>query len=748
MYFKYLIFSTIIFLSPGIFAQKTTADFIDPFYGVDNNGHTFPGAAMPFSKVKLSPDMVNETGWLNTNSGYISGRPIIGFSHTHVSGTGGGAKYGQFRVMPLSGAGNQIPHDFSSKITEEKAEAGYYSCLLINSSIKAELTLTPSVGFHRYTFPETGKSTILVDASSLLDKGSDTQHLLQSGIEIISDTEMIGFCTSEGGWNKGAPYAVYFYAKFDTPAAEWGTFRDYRLSVSNKLEKSINTSDRSQKYAYFSYSGKANQVINLKFAISFSSIEKAKQIFENEAARISFDDARIAAKNAWNQYCNRLEIKTNNDSLKSMIYSGLYHALLMPTNRTGDMPGWKNDETYYDDYYAIWDTYRTVFPFLTLLAPEKVTELVNSLIAIGQKEGFMPDARSGNSNGLTQGGSDGDIVVAEAFVKGIKGIDYPAALELMLKNATVEPTRHRLEGREGITDFNKLGFVTANTECSGSKQMEYAYCDYAIYQLAKGLGRKDEADLYLKRSDKWINLWNEKVENKGSKGFINPRQKDGSWLPNYEPTQITGWAGHFYESSSWESSLFVPQNIPKLIQFCGGNEAFIKRLNTFFGNNDGANKTPFYNVTNEPGFITPCLYTWAGRYDLTAKIVREIMKRSFKSGRGGLPGNDDSGAMSTWFAFNAIGLFPNSGQNYYLLTSPLVSGAKLNFTDGKSFEIIVKNQSPENIYIVSAKLNGRKYNQAWISHADIIAGGKLELIMGNKPSDFGTKILPPNGNTK
>lgn len=745
MNFKYLIFYILIVLFVATFAQKPTVNFIDPFYGVDNDGHTLPGAAMPFSKVKLSPDMVNEKGWLNTNSGYISGRPVIGFSHTHVSGTGGGAKYGNFRVMPLVGAGAQIPRDFSSPVTSETAKAGYYSALLTKSGIKAELTLTPSVGFHRYTFPENGKSTILVDASSLLDKGSDTQHLLQSGIELISDTEMSGFCTSEGGWNRGAPYTVYFYAKFDTPASEWGTYRDYRLSVGSKSEKSINAADHSTKSAFFTYQTKANQIINIKFAISFTSIDKAKEIYQKEAAEKGFEEAHIAAENAWQNYCNRLEIKSDNAALKSMIYSGLYHAMLMPVNRTGDMPGWDENETYYDDYYAIWDTYRTVFPFLTLVASEKVTETINSLITIGQKEGFMPDARSGNSNGLTQGGSDGDIVVADAFVKGIKGINYSAALNLMLKNATVEPSRRRLEGREGITDFNQLGFVTTATECSGSKQMEYAYCDYAIYQLAKGLKKSDVAEFYLKSSDKWTNLWNPNIENKGAKGFIIPRQKDGSWLPNYDPTQVTGWAGHFYESSSWESSLFVPHNIPQLIKYCGGNDAFVNRLNTFFGN--GETKQPIlYNVTNEPGFLTPCLYTWAGRYDLTAKTVREIMKRSFKSGRAGLPGNDDSGAMSTWLVFNAIGLFPNAGQDYYLLTSPLVSEATFNFQDGKSFKISVKNQSPENIYIVSAKLNGRKFNQAWIRHADIVTGGKLDLIMGNKPSDFGTKNLPVTEN--
>ena len=339
MNFKYLLINPIIFLSVGIFAQKPTVYFIDPFYGVDNDGHTFPGAAMPFSKVKLSPDMVNETGWLNTNSGYLTGRPVVGFSHTHVSGTGGGAKYGHFRVMPMVGSGAEIPRDFSSPITNETAEAGYYSGTLSKSGIKAELTLTPSVGFHRYTFSEAGKSTILVDASSLLDKGSDKQHLLQSSIEIISETEMTGYCTSEGGWNRGAPYTVYFYAKFDTPAAEWGTFRDYRLSVSTKLEKSINATDHAQKSAYFTYSTQANLIINLKLAISFTSIEKAKEIFVNEAAKISFDEARTAAKNAWQKYCNRLEIKSNDESLKSMIYSGLYHALLMPTNRTNDKIG-------------------------------------------------------------------------------------------------------------------------------------------------------------------------------------------------------------------------------------------------------------------------------------------------------------------------------------------------------------------------------------------------------------------------
>ncbi len=738
---NFLSISVFCFIAFSVFAQDNS-EYINPFLGVDSKGNTFPGAALPFSMVKLGPDVWMPARWSNSNSGYASGRPVYGFSHTHVSGTGGGAKYGHFQVMPTTGDINV--RDISAHATDETARPGYYAATLDNG-VRCELTLTPSVGFHRYTATGQADSLrLLFDVSSLLDKGSTPQHLLASGVEIISDNELVGYCCSEGGWNVGAPFTVYFYAKLDRPAAAFGTFRQGRLSPSNRMEESINSNDHTAKAAYLCFPVGQEKQVELKCAISYISVEKAKENFQNEAANITFDEAAEQAASIWAEYAGRLRVKCDDPEILEMIYSGLYRSLLMPARRTGEMPGWESDETYYDDYYAIWDTYRTCTPLVTLIAPDKVIEQVNALINIGLHEGYMPDARSGNSSGLTQGGSNCDVMIADAFVKGLEGIDYRKALDLMRRNAEVEPDRPRFYGRGGTEQYDTLGYVSASFERSGSRQMEYAYCDYAIYEVAKGLGEPEIAERYRARSGYWRNLWNGEAESCGVRGFIWPRDEKGGWVDDYDPLETGIWTKAFYEGSSWQYSFFVPHDVAGLIECCGGREAFIDRLDTFFDKGIDGKISGFYNVGNEPSFLIPCLYIWAGRYDLTARRVRQIIDTYFGAGRDGLPGNDDSGAMGSWCTFHLLGLYPNAGQDYYLLTSPAVDEAEFRFPDGKSFRIVVRNQAPDHIYIQTARLNGKRIDRAWIKHDEIISGGTLELTMGSEPSSFGRRHLPPS----
>ena len=724
---KIILILFVIASCKNLFAQnKRAVDYVNPFIGTENDGSTFPGPSMPFGMVKLSPDCYKDARQ-NSNPGYTSGAPVYGFSHAHVSGTGGGPKYGNILVMPLTGSVNV--KDRSTAVSSENASVGYYSCELDKYKIKAELTCTHSVGVHRYTFPATEDAHIIIDAGAYLFNGGEVQYPVASAIKIVSSTEISGYGKVRGGWNRGEPYTVYFYAKFDTPAKSYGIWRDNHIMYNATEHKPTRDLDYSDCGAFFDFTTTNQQQIVVKVGISFISIEKAKENLEKECADKSFDDVLAYNRNEWNKLLSRIEVEGGNDDLKTMFYTGLYHVMLMPSNRTNENPLWKSSVPYYDDYYAIWDTYRTSNPLLTLIAASKQTELVNSLIDIYHHEGYMPDARSGNYNGLTQGGSNADVLIADAFVKGLKGIDYDEAYKAMLKDAEVQPVNDLKEGRGGLDDYKQLGYIPDDIKRSGSRTLEYAYDDWCIAQVAKGLGKTDDYNKYIKRSTNWQNLWRP-TTNHAATGFIWPRKRDGAWNDNYLFFVMGSWNDFMYESHTWEYSFYVPQDVKTLVEKCGGKQAFINRLDTFFINH-------YYNVNNEPGFLTPLLYAYVGRYDKTASTVRSIIAKSYNASRGGLPGNDDSGAMSAWLVFQVMGFFPVAGQDLYLLTSPLFSKVTIHQENGKDIIINAKSASNENIYIQNFYINGEKQNNYWFTHTAIKNGAVIDVTMGkNSPTNM------------
>lgn len=443
-----------------------------------------------------------------------------------------------------------------------------------------------------------------------------------------------------------------------------------------------------------------------------------------------------------------------------MFYTALYHTMLMPVDRSGENPLWADNEPYYDDFYAIWDTYRTSSPLITLIDPQREADIVRSLINIYKREGYMPDARSGNCNGRTQGGSNAEIVIADAFVKGLEGIDYELGLQAMLKDATTDPgDRHEAEGRGGLDEYLRLGYIPHGIPRAGNRTVEYAYCDYAIALVAKGLGKEKIYRHYLKQSGNWKNLWRADYEHAGAKGFILPRDEQGNWLneipfgkseiqkPTFTYTPVTfegpwytpWWDMFFYEASSWEYSLSIPHDVPGLIEACGGAEAFEARLDTFFDQG-------FFNVNNEPSFLSPCLYHWIGKPHRSGDRIHEIIGKNYSDSPAGLPGNDDSGAMSSWLAFHMTGLYPNAGQDYYLIHTPLLEAVTFRLSNGKSFRISAQGFSEKNRYIQSATLNGKEYPFSAIRHQDLLAGGELLLKMGKKPGRWGKRLLPEKKN--
>lgn len=721
-------------------------DYVDPFIGTQGEGNTFPGATLPYGMVKLGPDC----GHKRSNSGYIPNAVIHGFSHTHVSGTGGGPKYGNILVMPFTD--QFLLKTVASKPANYSASPGYMSVDLSQYNIHAELTCSHSAGFHRYFFPKNTEKGILIDAGSFLGAGSccgESQELLGSEIKILSNTQVEGFTRVKGGWNKGGEYTVFFVALFDCPATEFGVWKNGEVKSQVKIVN--DTGDKTG--AYFRFDPSTKDVIQVKVGISFISTKKAYENLMHEINHWDFEKVHQNAVRQWNAVLNTVQVKDEDETLKTLFYTALYHTMLMPTDRTGENPLWVSHEPYYDDYYAIWDTYRATHPLLTLIQPERQRDMIRSLVDIYVHEGFMPDARSGNHTGRTQGGSNCDVLIADAMAKGLSGINYEKALESMIKNAEISPELHHQKwGRGGIKDYHRFGFVSPLHERAGSRTVEYAYNDYCVSRVAKALGKEKLAQKYLNRSHNWKNLW-KPIEDSGATGFIMPRKVNGKWADDFKgrvwdpvkdwysvpftPHTAGTWPDFFYEADSWEYSFYVPHDVKGLIKKCGGKKKFIDRLDTFF-------KKQYYNVGNEPSFLTPCLYTYAGRQDKTNAVVRNIIEQYYTDSHDGIPGNDDAGSMSAWLAFHLMGFFPNAGQDIYLITAPHFQEISMNLGNRKYLKIVSHHLTDENIYISQVVLNGKPLNRAWFQHHEIAEGGKLEFYMSNQPDNSWETRIPPS----
>jgi len=722
---------TIPLLGATVQAKVDYTRSVDPFIGVDWGGNTFVGSAIPYGVVKVGPDMQTFDG-RRSGFGYSSSGEILGFSHLHLSGAQG--KYGNILVTPVTGLLDL--KDIKTPRTEEVNHVGYYAAQLTRYRVKAELTSSRRVGFHRYTFPASQQSHITINVASALSLGTDwqAQKFLGAEVHLTSNHEVQGVARFTGGWNRGGEYKVYYYMVLDTPASATHIWNGSALTTDQNVTVGANT----PVGASFDFATKANQVIQAKVGISFISAEQAKHNVQLEVPAWNFAAVRNAATALWNAELAKLSLSGESDSQRRQLYTAMYHVMLMPTDRTGENPDWQSSEPYYDDFYCIWDTFRTSNPLLTLISPDRERDIILSLVDIYRHTGYMPDARSGNDNGRTQGGSNANVVVADAWVKGLKGIDYETAFAAMVHDAEVPPKDQQKEGRGGLKDYNEKGFVTLADERSGSRTAEYSYDDFAISEVACGLGKTKEAILYASRSHNFEHLWDKDMSVEGFKGFMRPRNPDGSWAPPYLVVRGT-WPDFFYEGDIWTYSIYAPQDMRRLIEMAGGNEGFVHRLDWTF-------LRRHFDVTNEPGFLLPVLYNYAGRPDKTADIVHMILEKAFSDNRAGIPGNDDSGAMSSWLIFSTLGLFPVAGQDVYLISTPSIPDASLNLGNGKKLHILSKNLDPNglNRYVQSATLNGLDLPNSWFRHAQIKDGATLILTMGSAPSDWGKRTPPPS----
>ncbi len=718
-----LVISILFALAAPVAGQGTDPlEFVDPLIGT-GNGNCVPGAQVPFGFVTASPDTL-----MPRTSGYNYAMPITGFSQIHVSGTGGAGKYGNFLVTPQCGEPRIL--DRASTWTEEVARPGYYAVTLGRDGIRVEMTASRMVAYHRYTFPKNRPATILLDASSVLTPGKwrpTNQKPVLCDVRVIPPNRIEGGGRFTGGWNPG-PYTMFFSAEFDRPFADSGTWTSPTLARGSRAARGDLVG------AYAAFAPGATGAIQMKIGVSFAGPAEARRHLRREIPAWDFDAARARARSLWRNAISRIEVTGGTSVTRTIFHTALYHVHTMPHDVTGDGDQWPRSVPHYEDFYCLWDTFRTLHPLFTVIQPGRQRDMIRSLLHVYERTGWMPDAFIAGSNGMTQGGSHSDALVADAAVKGLGAIDYARAYRAMLRNAEEDSPRPDHEGRV-VGEYRRLGYIPLTTERSVSRTMDYAFNDFCVARVAGFLGRESDRKKYLARSGNWANLWNPAIR------AVCPRRSDGSWLAPFRATDGFGtWKDHFYEGTAWQYSTFVPHEPQGLINRLGGNAEFLRWLDEFF---DGGH----YNPGNEPDILAPYLYIHAGRPDRTAERVRDLLGKYYGTDRNWLPGDDDSGTMSAWYVWGAIGLYPNTGQDFYYITSPLFESSVIHLSPGKAFRIEAPGTSAGAKYIRSATLNGKPLHRAFLRHSDIARGGTLALEMGTEAAGWAASQLPPSVST-
>lgn len=737
--------------------------WVDPFIGTGGTGHTFPGATVPFGMVQLSPDTRTDN-WNGSSGYYYSDNVIYGFSHTHLSGTGI-PDYCDILLMPTvgepqfeAGAGEKEVNGYASKFSHasEKAQTGYYSVKLEDDNILAEMTATKRVGFHRYTFPKTGKANIILDL-----KWRD--KVLDSGYSIVDNNRIEGFRRSSS-WAKDQ--VVYFTAVFSKPF----------INVTNNQAAQSGGGFRGKDLkAAFQFKTAEGEQIKVKVALSPVSIEGARANLAAELPGWNFDKVRADAKAAWNKELGKIEISGGTDAQTKTFYTALYHTMIQPNifqdvdgsyrgldGKTHNIaadgvsgagknnPNSKLQNPNPDNYtvFSLWDTFRAAHPLYTIIDRKRTADFINTFIRQYEQGGRLPVWELAANETDTMIGFHAVSVIADAMAKGIEGFDYEKAYEAAKQSAERDSF--------GLAAYRKRGYVSAEDEQeSVSKTLEYAYDNWCVAQMARILMRKRQKSLrangnrtaadeqsgilaedykrYFARGGYFENLFDPET------GFMRARQNGGFVRP-FAPNEITF---NYTEGNAWQYSFFVPQNVPRLIGLYGGREKFVAKLDELFSTDqklagreqpDVTGLIGQYAQGNEPSHHIAYLYNYAGEPAKAQKILRRIMDEFYKPTPDGLIGNEDCGQMSAWYILSASGFYQVApGDPVYALGTPLFKEVRYNLENGKTFVIKAPNNSEKNIYVRSVKLNGVEQNSAFIRHKDIAGGGVLEFEMSDIP---------------
>ncbi|MCJ1427538.1 hypothetical protein MMC29_005441 [Sticta canariensis] len=745
-----------------VYGQSTDyTQYVEPFLGTVNGGNMFPGVVSgPFATVKLGPDLYTGS---DAYSGYLPSGNVTAISLMHESGTGGAPKYGVVSQLPVLGPILNPLEDFSIPrgSSADQAQVGLYR-LSLSSGVTVQLAATDYAAMFQYSFPASSEPNVLVDVSHVLPSFRGLglgQNYVKGNISILSDGTYIGSGTYNNGWNRAPDWTIYFCGRFDAPTTS-KTFSGIGTTISHYgSAKSEEGTERVG--AVFKLT---ETTFTSRVGISFISPSKACQHVDAQIpAGTTLASLVSAAKHNWNtQVLSKIETSETDVTTLQLLYSSLYGMHIIPSNRTGENPNWNSAEPYYDDIFTFWDLFRCSTPLMHILQPSAYEEQIRSLIDIWRHEGYMPDARSSNFNGRSQGGSNADNVLADAYVKGVRGaINWGDGYQAMVKDAEVQPPKNNdpqapdssdKEGRGALPDWLKYGYITPTYTRAVSRAVEYSSNDFGLYQVAKGLAKSEDVKKYLDRSRNWRNHWNPAASSLNFTGFVVPRKADGSFIPQ-DPLSCGGcyWGDAYYQGLPFEYSFAPHHDIYTLIDYMGGPDEFVDRLNTIFepGKNPSGSASfgnTIFNPGNEPSFTSPYLFNFAGRQDLTVQRSRYIAKTYYNAQPGGLPGNSDAGAMQTWLLWNMIGLYPLTGQTTFLIASPWFS-MNINVGNGNFLNITTAGGNSDSaFYVQSLRVNGESWNKAWLTWDDVFAnGGSMEFILGAEPSGWSAKgDLPPS----
>jgi predicted alpha-1,2-mannosidase len=717
--------------------EKAAADryvnYVDPFIGTASHGHVFLGANLPFGAVQLGPVNLTE-GW-DWCSGYnYIDSSIIGFAHTHLSGTGIG-DLGDIMVMPVTGRVDSIytyghgrPRTgyfslFSHE--DEIAQPGYYSVKLKRYNVLAELTTTARVGFHQYQFPKSDTAGLMFD----LESGIGWDAPVETSIALVNDTTITGSRRSKG-W--ALNQLIYFTAIISKPVV--------RVQLYDSTSAVEGTAATGRKLrALLKFATAANEKVKLKVGISPVSIENAALNIQAELPGWDFALAKNNATSQWEHELSKVKIRTADETRKKIFYTALYHTMIAPSifnDHNGDYRGtdgkvYRNAGFTNLSIFSLWDTYRGANPLYTVIQPERVNDIVNSLLAIYQQQGRLPVWHLAGNETNTMPGNSSVQVVADAYLKGFRGFDTALAWQAVKATA--------MQDARGMSFVKKLGYIPADSLVeSVAMGLEYAIADWSIAQMAKRMGLNEDHAYFSKRARYYENYFDTTIR------FVRGRVSADQWRTPFSPLEARHMRDDFSEGNSWQYTWMIPHDVEGLIRLMGGKDAFNKKLDSLFELKADMGKEASADITglvgqyahgNEPSHHIAYLYTYTGQPWKTADKVRYMLDSMYADRHDGLCGNEDAGQMSAWYVLSALGFYQvNPANGKFVFGSPVMDEATISVGKNRTLHIVVKNNSRENKYIQSVRWNGQAYERSYLLYKDMMAGGELVIEMGGKPS--------------
>jgi len=706
---------------------------VNLFIGTGGHGHTYPGATLPHGMVQLSPD-TRTNGWDACSGYHYDDSTMIGFSHTHLSGTGIG-DLGDILFLPFSDKlkliapnGNDKEPVFGSAFShkDEIALPGYYSVYLKDYDVRAELTTSLHAGFHRYTFPKNKQPGIYVDLARTIHH----RRVVQSDLQIINDREIQGM-KRVSGW---APNRyIYFCARFSEPFT-------YRMEDSTKIFLQFRSSSQDKQ-------------ITVKTGISFVDCIGAKNNLLTEIDNLDFDQVRNNAAIAWNKELSKIEISTRDKKDRTIFYTALYHAALEPTvssdadGRFRTMDNRIEKDTTYTNYsvFSLWDTFRSLHPLNTIISPQENQAMIRSLIRKSDEGGLLPMWELMSNYTGCMIGYHAVSVIVDSYMKDQRDFDADKAYNACVKSSSydtvnVSPTINRSILKYNLMPIGKKyknagGWIPADVELqSVARGLEYAYNDWMIAQFAKELGKDSDYSRFMELSKNYRHYYDP------STGFMRGKMSDGSWRTPFDPRFSDHNNDDYCEGNAWQWTWFVPHDVDGLVELMGGKTAFINKLDSLFsvsselvGDNVSADISGMigqYAHGNEPSHLTIHLYNVIGQPRKTQELTDRVLQTLYFDDPNGLSGNEDCGQMSAWYVLNSMGFFSYCpGKPFYSITRPLFDEVRIHLENGKTFTIHVSNNGKSNKYIASMRLNGKTLDSPFFSHKDLMAGGLLEITM-------------------